>query len=232
MRGVRLHPFPGGLTPPVPAWGHACRSLTIGGGIPPCSWSILFVSFRRLVSRYPRLCGPAPRCRKRGPAGFCLGTKCARRRVNGPAPGGGEAEGNPREGAFLSAPAVRGDRCPVEGPPLLFVRRRLCAFGGSAVPGAVLGLLEPEPFALRFWRERFPHVCAFYKVLGATVRGVASPPPLSLCTQWFFFFLLLYFGRRVGKKERKKKITTSSFVGCGKASWDSWPAQAGKQESG
>lgn len=50
MRGVRLHPFPGGLTPPVPVWGHACRSLTEGGGISPSCLleSVLFLSEPRI----------------------------------------------------------------------------------------------------------------------------------------------------------------------------------------
>ena len=154
----------------------------------------------------------------------------------------GKAAPLPEEGRRRETPGKERSSAPRERAAIAARPRgrRFCLFGGvsarSEAPlppvrcrGCVSGLPEPEPFPLPFWREHFPHVGAFYKVLGAAVHGVASPPP-SLYPVDFFLFFFFILAEGWGKRKKKKK--TSSFVGCRKASWDSWPARAGKRESG
>lgn len=116
----------------------------------------------------------------------------------------------------------------------MFVRRRFCSFGGSAAPGAVselrVGAAGAGALPAAILEGAFPPRWCFLQSFGGGCSRCCLSPSLSL-PSGFFFLLLLYFGRRVGKKEKKKK-KTSSFVGCRKASWDSWPARAGKRESG
>lgn len=116
----------------------------------------------------------------------------------------------------------------------MFVRRRFCSFGGSAATGAVselrVGAAGAGALPAAILEGAFPPRWCFLQSFGGGCSRCCLSPSLSL-PSGFFFSSSSLFWQKGGEKGKKKK-KTSSFVGCRKASWDSWPARAGKRESG
>lgn len=170
-----------------------------------------------------------------GPAAFCLGTKCARCPVKRPLSrrrgGGGKPPVRsvpPRPGSARRSLPGRGAAAFVCSEAFLLVRRLRCHRCG--VGAACRGCRSRSPSRCHSGGSISPTLVLSTKFWGRLFAVLPLPLPLS--TQWIFFFFFFFILAEGWGKRKKKQNKTSSFVGCRKASWDSWPARAGKRESG